>query len=277
MRPYFYISSGVVCLSLLIAMGNHQALTAKNSPTLSSNQPLKVLGVKLNTAKSQPKDKSTAEASWLDGLEVEIENSSGKPIRYLLLYVELSTIAPEETPLKIPFLFGQAPVPNTKSGKFEIFQPNAKLNLTASKNVCDEMRKQLLESGRVPTSSKDIQTDINVVIFEDKTAWLDGQLHYPDPANPMKWISAEELTRKNSLDSRAFGMSYSKASYNSGSSSQTCYRDTGFELLPCCGGLYVGSKILVEDPNGHVHPNLVEACCSPGDCCSYTEVAGGCA
>ena len=181
MKPYFYISCGVVCLSLLIAMGNHQALTAKNSPTLSSNQPLKVLGVKLNTAKSQPKDKSTAEASWLDGLEVEIENTSGKPIRYLVLHVELSTVAFDETPLKIPFLFGQAPVPNTKSGKFARPWNNRrqKLNLTASKSVCDEMRKQLLESGRVPASSKDIQTDINVVIFEDKTAWSDGELTLP--------------------------------------------------------------------------------------------------
>lgn len=276
MKRYLYISSCVACL-LLIAMGHDQTLTAKNSPTPSSNQPLKVLGVKLNTAKSQPKDASTAKASWLDGLEVEIENTSGKAISYLVIHVELPSVAAEEMALRIPFWYGQVPMPNTKSGKFEIFQPRGKLNLRASKSVCDSMRKQLLESGRVPASSKDIQTNLNLVIFEDKTAWSAGQLHYPDPANSMKWISAEELTRKNSLDSRAFGISYSKASYNSGSNSQTCYRDTGFELLPCCGGLYVGSKIFTEDPNGHVHPNLVEACCSPGDCCSYYEIGGGCA
>lgn len=266
MRRYVYIGSCVACLSLLIAIGQQPALTAKTSPTPSSNQPLKVLGVKLNT------DTSAAKASWLDGLQVEIENTSGKTIRYLVIHVELSSAASKETPLRIPLRYGQAPVTNTKSGEFEIFQPGGKLNLRASKSVCDRMRKQLLERGHVPASSKDIQTNINLVIFEDKTSWSGGQLHYPDPANPMKWISAEEVTRKNSLDSRAFAMSYSRASYNSSSRPQPCYRHTGFELLPCCDGLYVGSKIFVEDPTGHSQPNLVEACCSPGDCCSYYEV-----
>ena len=275
-KRYLFISSCVACLSLLMAMGPDQALTAKNSSTPSSNQPLKVVGVKLKQAKAQPKNTSTAKASWLDGLEVEIENTSGKIVRYLVIQVELPIVASDETSLRIPLWYGQVPVPNTKSDEVESVQPGGKLILTASKSVCDRMRKQLLESERVPASSKDIQTNINLVIFEDRTAWSAGQLHFPDPANTMKWISAEELTRKNSGDSRAFGMSYSKASYNSGSRPQTCYRDAGFELLPCCGGLYVGSKILVEDPNGHVHPNLVEACCSPGDCCSYIEIAGGC-
>jgi hypothetical protein len=273
MKRYLSISACVACLSLLIATGHHQTLTAKNSPTPSSNQPIKVLGVKLNPAKSQPRDASNAKASWLDGLELEIENTSGKTIRYLVIHVELSVGASKE-PLRIPFSYGQAPVPNTKSGKFEIFQPGGKLSLRASKSVCDNMRKQLLEGGRVPPSSKDTQTNIHLVIFEDKSSWLTGQLHYPDPANPMKWIAAEELTRNNSLDSSAFAMSYSKASYNSGSRAQPCYRHTGFSLQYCCDDLYVGSKNFVEDPNGHSQPNLVEACCSPGNCCSYYEVQG---
>lgn len=271
MKRYLSISAFVACLSLLIATANHQALTAKNFPTPLSNQPIKVLGVKLNPAKSQPKDTSTA--SWLDGLEIEIENTSGKTIRYLVINVELSDVASKESPLRIPFGHGQAPVPNTKSGKFEMFSPGGKLNLRASKSVCDRMRKQLLESGRMPASSKDIQTNIHLVIFEDATSWLTGQLHYPDPANPMKWIVAEELTR-NSLDVRAFAMSYSKASYNAGSRAQPCYRHNGFQLVYCCDDLYVGSKTFVEDPNGHTQPNLVEACCSPGNCCSYYEIQG---
>jgi len=274
MKRYLSISACVACLSLSIATGHHQAFTAKNSPTPSLNEPLKVLSVKLNPAKPQPKGASTAKASWLDGLEVEIQNTSGKAISYLVIYVELSVAASKETPLRIPFSYGQAPVPNAKSGKVEIFQPREKVELRASRSVCDRMRKELVESGRVPASTKDLQTNIHLVIFEDKTSWSAGQLYFPVPADPMKWIAAEELTRNNSLDSSAFGMSYSKASYNSGSRTQPCYRHIGFHLQYCCEELYVGSKDFVDDPNGHSQPNLVEACCSPGDCCSYYEVQG---
>ena len=267
MKRYLYISSCVVCFSLLLAIGHDHALTANKPSTTPSNQPLKVLGVKLNTAKSQPK------ASWLDGLEVELENTSGKTISYFVVYVEVPVV-PEKAPLRIPFQFGQAPVPNAKSGKFEVFQPGAKLNLIASKSVCDGIRKNLVNSGRVPASAKDIQTDIDFVIFQDKTAWSDGQLHYPEPASPMRWITAEEVARRNSLENRAIAMTYSKASYKSSSRPQTCFRHIGFEMIPCCGELYVGSKLFTDDPNGHSQPNLVEACCSPGDCCSYYEVQG---
>lgn len=280
MKRFISVTAGIVCLWLVMATGHHQALTAKDSSTPNSNLPLKVVGVKLNS-ESQSKDKSVGKANWLDGLEVDVENTSGKAIRYLVLNVEFPLSGSNGNSVRVPVTYGQAPVPNTKSGNFEFFQAGSTLNLRASKNLCENIRKQLLENGRGPVSAKDLRTNIHVVIFEDMTAWLGGQLHYPDPTDPMRWIAAEELKRNNSLDTVP-GASYSKASYTSTSRPQTCFRTTGFHLQYCCcctetgGNGYVTNVTFTGDPNGHVQPNLVESCCpaSPGECCSYNEVAG---
>ncbi len=274
MRRFTSISACIACFSLLIMTGYQQGLTAKSSPNQPINPPLTILGVKLNSAEAQSK---TGKASWLDGLEVEVKNTSGKAIRYAVINVELPFTGSNRNSVHIPLTFGQVPLPNTSSN-FEMFQAGAKLNLKV-KNICDRLRNQVLENGRGSVSSKDLQANIHVVIFEDKTAWLGGQLHYQDPADPMTWIAAEELSRKNSLDS--VGTSYSKASYKS-EAPAPCFRTTGFHLQYCCcctetgGNGYVTNVTFTGDPNGHVQPNLVETCCpaSPGECCSYNEVAG---
>ena len=275
MRRFTSISACIACFSLLMMAGYEQAHTAKNSPSQPVTQPLTILGVKLNSAEAQSK---AGKAGWLDGLEVEVKNTSGKAIRYAVINVELPFTGSNRKPVQIPLTFGQVPLPNTSSSNFEMFQAGARLNLKV-RNICDKLRNQVLENGRGSVSSKDLRTNIHVVIFEDKTAWLGGQLHYQDPADPMTWIAAEELSRKNSLDN--LGTSYSKASYNSGAPAP-CFRTTGFHLQYCCcctetgGEGYVTNVTFTGDPNGHVQPNLVETCCpaSPGECCSYNQVAG---
>ena len=258
-----------VVVSMLFALGLDPSLTANDPAIGSTNQPIKVLNVRL--------DATNPQSQWLEGLEVQIENISGKPIQYLVMHIELPVGTAAGELARVPLAYGQV-FPDSKSGKVEVFQPGARLTLRASKTDCERI-KQLVASGVVP-SSKKIQPNLHVVMFADKTSWMAGRLHYQDPVNPKKWIAAEELVRSETPVSEPLSMSFLKASFKPSAKSQTCFRYAGFSWEPCCGDLYVGHANFFEDPTGNVHPNTVEACCSPsqgGGCCFYDEIGLGCA
>jgi hypothetical protein len=244
MKRFLSTTAFVVSLAMLFILSPKQSLTAESDA--ASNQPIKVVGVKLDADK---------QAKWLETLELQIENTSGRSIKYLLVHAELPGMS-----LRVPMNFGEAP--GAKTGGTELLQPGAKLSLKPAKAVCDRMKEQIVGSGRVP-SPRDFRMAINVVFFADNSAWKGGYLNYPDPANPSRWIAAEATTKVNFL----------KASYKPTSNSQTCYRYTGFNLQFCCDSNFVANANFANDPNGHVQPTEAEACCGSGDCCIYTDIA----
>jgi len=285
MKRFFSLSALVALVASILILGADQSLTA-NDPVIGSfAQPIKVVGLKF----AQDVSKSKQKASWLDGLEVQIENTSDKPIQYLVMHVEIP-VGPSATDLvKVPISYGRALSVDSKAGKLDMFQPKTELILRASKETCERVRKQLAASERVP-SPKDVHTNLHVAIFENRTAWLAGRLHFPDPTDSKRWLAAEELARSQSQVNRLFGMSFSKVSFKPASKSQPCYRYTGFTWQYCCTefpsrpeydppyDIYVGSANFAEDPTGNVHPNTTQACCSQSSsgCCDYDEIGLGC-
>jgi hypothetical protein len=241
MKRFLSTTAFVVALAMLFILSPAKSLTADTNS--ATNQPIKVLKVKINPVGAQQ--------SWLDGLELQVQNTSAKPVNYLLLHVDVSGRS-----LRVPLIFGQAPDAKTRDA--QALQPGAKVTLKAAPALCEKMRLELSANASVP-SPQDFQSKINVVIFADKSAWRAGQLHYQDPANSLRWIAVEETQ-------------YSHARPKS-NSSQQCYRTAGFTLLPCCDSNFVASSNFVADPNGHAQPHEAEACCGSGNCCSYTDIA----
>lgn len=261
MKCFLSTSAFVAAVVLLLVLAPNRSLTAEtNAIATSSGEPIKVLAVKLNTAK----------ANTIDGLEIQVQNTSTRPIQYLVIHAEIPA---GKDPIRVPVKFGNAPVPNS-TAKIELLQPGAKATLTASKNLCERLTKDLAATGRVP-SSQEIQTMINVAIYADRSAWTNGQMTYPDPDNGWRWIAATELARKKSQAEDIFGVKFSKADYKKEASSRTCFRFTGSQLQACCDDMFVMSATFTGDPNGHVQPTPNEACCSPGNCCEY-DVSGPC-
>lgn len=264
MKYVFSLSIVVVSVAMFLTLGASGSLTAGDPAIGSSNQPIKVLGIKLGATNPQTK------VNWAEGLEVQIENVSGKPIQYLVMNIELRAGTAAGDFARVPLTYGQV------SGKVEVFQPGAKLTLRTSKIACERI-EQLVAGGFVP-SLKDIQPNLHVVVFADSTSWMAGRLHYQDPVNPNKWIAAEELVKGETPVNEPFGMSFLKASFKP--KSQTCFRYVGFHWQGCCGPYLVGTADFAEDPTGNVHPSTVQACCSEtqgGGCCDYEEVGLGCA
>jgi len=270
-----FLSLIFVVVSMLLTLGLAPSLTANDPAIGSTNQPIKVLDVKLGATNPQ-----SQKVSWLEGLEVQIENISSKPIQYLVMHVELRVGTAAGDVARVPLAYGQV-FADSKSGKVEVFQPGARLTLRASKIDCERIR-QLVASGFVP-SPKKIQPNLHVAVFADRTSWMAGRLHYQDPVNPNKWIAAEELVRSETPVNELFGMSFLKASFKPSSKSQTCYRYVGYHWEFCCynsigSEIYAGTVDFVEDPTGNVHPQTVEDCCGIFQgCCTYDEVGLGCA
>ncbi|HSK64183.1 MAG TPA: hypothetical protein VK893_10085 [Pyrinomonadaceae bacterium] len=246
MKRFLSTTAFVVSLAMLFILSPNQSLTAESNS--ATNQPIKVLGVKLNTE----------QATWLDTLELQIQNTSRKSIKYLLVHAELAGTT-SGTFLRVPLIFGQAPGSKTRAA--ELLQPGARITLKPAKAVCDRMRNEIVASGRIP-SPKDFKTSINVVFFEDTSAWKAGYLNYQDPNNSSKWIAVEDPARSM----------FQKAGYKPAASKQTCFRYTGFSLEFCCDSNFVANANFVSDPNGNVQPVEAEACCGSGNCCFYTDI-----
>ncbi|HKV34189.1 MAG TPA: hypothetical protein VJP89_07710 [Pyrinomonadaceae bacterium] len=244
MKRFLCTSAFMIALAMLFILGPGKSLTAETNAIASANEPIKVLAVNLN---------ANSQANWLEGLELQIENTSGKTINYLLLHVDVAG-----TKIRVPMKFGQ-PV-GAKTSEAQILQAGAKVSLKPVKAVCDQMRQEIV-AGRVP-SPKDLKTNINVVMFSDNSAWKGGHLNYPDPLNRSRWIVAEDPST----------VKFVKTSFKPDSGMQQCYRYTGFSLEFCCDSNYVASANFSPDANGHVQPVEAEACCGSGNCCIYTDI-----
>jgi hypothetical protein len=252
---FFLSTSAFVAAVVLLSLAPDRSLTAEtNAIATSANEPIKVLGVKLTTAK--PKT--------IDSLEVQVQNTSPQPIQYLVIHAEIPAAA--NAPIRVPVTFGNAPVPNS-TAKIELLQPGARATLIASKNTCDHLTKDLASIGRTPSSDQ-IQTMINVAIYADRSAWAEGEMNYPDPNNGWRWIAASELARTRNLKAEEIlGVKFSKANHKAVSRKGDCFRRTGFQLQNCCDDLFLMIATFTPHPMGTVQPVPQETCCSPGNCC----------
>jgi hypothetical protein len=226
---------------MLFILSPTRSLTAENNT--ESNQPIKVLGVKINPTGPQ--------TTWVDGLELQIENTSRKSISYVLLHLELRGAG-----VRVPVTFGAPPSANTAAA--EPLQPGAKITLKAAKAVCDRLKEQA--RNRIPLAG-DFEPNINVVVFGDRSAWKAGYMNYPDPTNPSRWIAVDNST----------GASFIKANFKPGAKTGDCFRYSGFNLQYCCDSNYIASAHFVSGTGSQ--PVEAEACCGDGSCCNYIDVA----
>ena len=93
MKRFLCTTAFMIALAMLFISGPGQSLTAETNAIASGNEPIKVLAVNLN---------ANSQANWLEGLELQIENTSGKTINYLLLHVDVAG-----TKIRVPMKFGQ--------------------------------------------------------------------------------------------------------------------------------------------------------------------------
>jgi hypothetical protein len=269
----------VVLLCMFAAQRQETILTATSLTNSHSSEPVEV---SIGIDKTKPPEKLGDDNSWLDHLVVQAKNTSGKTVRYLEVKILLPNTKSEVRKLSLPFIYGH---PYSKSKEMEPVKTGVKVNLRATRSRCEEAKKQLARLGHSPFSINELKTSVNLVIFDDGTAWYFGQLHRQDPNDPMRWLVTQQPSNDLVLKPGAFNQAINKVAYKPASSlipvkQSVCGRMNGFTIDFCCtdgGGAdyYIGSPTIVSDPNGNIQAVPATECCpqNPGSCCEYLEIA----
>ncbi|HEX5709683.1 MAG TPA: hypothetical protein VFX96_20560 [Pyrinomonadaceae bacterium] len=188
------------------------------------------------------------------GLAVEVENTSGKAVNYLEIWVGLQSAGRRDARPPLRLRYGQVTARSSASARPALFRPGAKLMLEPSReDYTAAVGGSRAGSNSAPTSNEAV-VGIRVVMFEDGMAWARGLYHERDPGDPLRWNVLDK-----SLDAAAAeltgGLRFTKASYTPTSArSQTeCGRYGGYHIVSCCEGNYIAfSDFIIPDPNGNV-------------------------
>jgi hypothetical protein len=233
--------------------------------------PIKITPFTMKTVASKPGRNSSESDSWVNKPIVQVENISGKTIKYLTLQISFQNAES----FKLPFMLGYGQDPGQKSvaQTADVLQPGAKINLTMGVNACDRVKASLLASGVQPPSGSRVTTRINGVIFTDGTAWFDGLQHVQDRNDPLKWYVVGESPGRAILNSVP-GSKTVKTSYNADSTAASmqeeglCWKRLGSQYVNCCG-FSVASGVFVQVFGGILQPRYITTDCGDGTTCSY--------
>lgn len=266
------------CLIFLCAPFVHTLAQQQRTPTKAAGnnyfitEPIKITAFALKTTNSRSARSAAGNGSWVSQPVLQVENTSGKAIKYLV--VEVNVPGTKSTSEKSPLMlaFGQAPG-QTPLTKLAVLQPGAKVNLTVSRNACDVVSSRLLASGATPPNGSRVKTRINGVIFMDGTAWFDGLPHVADRDDPLRWNVVEESTTQAYLNYAPLfkigNVSYSTSPVEASSPDQ-CWKRMGTQWVECCG-LMQASAILMQMWGGIYEPFPMSNECEDGSYCEWIK------
>ncbi|MEK6405734.1 MAG: hypothetical protein AABN34_02085 [Acidobacteriota bacterium] len=155
------------------------------------NQPVELVDLQINGKAANLSRGINADTEWLKGLSFKVKNLSKKRI----LKIDLFLIFPDTESnggrlLICPMHYG---VGLNDPGNVQGVEP-LKQNETAAFGVSDELYTELkrhLEE-RIPLGNvKHVRISLELIVFDDDTAWGSGQEMRRDPNNPRRWIPIE--------------------------------------------------------------------------------------
>ena len=261
-------------LCMFAAQGRETTSTATGITNPPSGEPVEV---SISMGDTQSREKLVGNNAWLDHLVLQAKNTSGKAIRYLEVKAVLPNGKSEAPELSVPFIYGH---PFPKSTETEALKSGAKVDLRGLRTRLEEAKKQLGQTGAPSYSINDVKTRLNVVIFDDGTAWFLGHLHRQDPNNKARWILDGEfsnsLALKYSPRNKAGNSAARKFSSSLVPTQQFCGRFYAWDFYYCCtdGSIeyYIASIIIIPDSTTPSATAILDTeCCpnNPDSCCSY--------
>ena len=265
----------LVLLTLSLLTDGHPSVTAHRGTTPVnpvSDAPIRVSYVKVKTDDHRMSPSSVGKDDVPDRLALQVENISRKEIAYLEIKLMFPDIKLHGKQTSLPVRYGRIPLENVQPERLASIRPGTKINLPLPQVAAQGVKRLLLEKGRSSLDMNEVAANIGVVIFTDRTAWSRGLLHHPDPSNPLRWNVVGEMPDENA-SSQVFSHHQVAGGSNSLPARQPdCGRYAGFQWLPCCDDLYVGSAIVVPDRHGNAIATLATAYCSSGASCDYYQV-----
>jgi hypothetical protein len=262
-----------LCTSFVQSIAQERMATIPAGAQFFITEPIRITTFALKTGKSQSARSALGKGSWLNQPVLQVENTSGKAIKYLV--VEVGIPGTQSISDKSPLLLAYGQPPGQKSSNMlaEALRPGAKVTLTIGQNTCDVAKSRLIASSTIPLDGSRATTRINGVIFADGTAWFDGLPHVADPNNPLRWNVVEEIPSQAYLNFTPFfkiaNISYS-ASPVAASRPDQCWKRMGTEYVECCG-LMRASAILMQMWGGIYEPFPMSTQCEDGSYCEWIK------
>ena len=228
-------------------------------------QPIKLTAVTVNTGSNR---RGKTNDSWLTEPLVQVENTSGKVIQYMVIEISLpdTNFTKNES---VMLAYGQPPGKSLPD-VLKSLQPGMKVGLSISHNACETVKSHLLKSGiRLPAGSR-VSTRINAVVFADRTAWFDGLLHVVDPMDPIRWVVAENMDHAGLAGASPL-FSFMPAAFRPKPTTELCWKRLGTEMVDCCPGLQIASAIMVQILGGIYEPFPMTHECGDGSSCEWIK------
>ena len=182
-----------ICL-LLPLLGYSQDQRSRRVEKVSQqNEPVEI--VDLQTASIQISSQSlklgsafTGGDHWLRGLTLHVKNISGKSIVYIKAELEFPKAGTMEYPFLVPITYGRIPPAASETNDLPAPKPimhGGYIKLLLTDTMYDFAREFLRKKD--VSSIDNVKLNIQFVVFEDGTAWSNGQILYHDPDNPRTW------------------------------------------------------------------------------------------
>lgn len=241
---------------------------AQTSSSVAASGPLASEPLRVSKIQLQTNDTRSA-AGRTRGLAVEVENTSGKAVRFLEIKLDVRPAQPDAAaPPQLSLRYGQVAASAAGTEQSSPLAPGAKLTLRPSAESFAQDSPRRHRHGYAPSPADEVTARVGVVIFADGTSWARGRLHYPDPANPLRWNVAPSAARAEAagLDGavRFTAAKYGfNASFGAVRPQSGCGAYAGYEVYYCCDDNYIVFSDIVNegDPSGNVMAVLEYAQC----------------
>jgi hypothetical protein len=152
------------------------------------DQPIEIIELTTNGKVTKLNKEVDASEEWLKGLSLKIRNTSDKPIvSFYLTFILPDTESSGNPPLALPIHYGASPPGAPRSGIGEPLEPNSTIDIS----ITDQMYailKPKIESIMPLRNLNHLQVGLDLIIFDDDTAWSAGELMRRDPNNPRRWV-----------------------------------------------------------------------------------------
>ncbi|HEV7683240.1 MAG TPA: hypothetical protein VGO68_14015 [Pyrinomonadaceae bacterium] len=262
--------------SSIQSFAQQSSATKTDSVSDTIAEPIKVTAFTLRTGKNQPGRSALGIGDWITQPVVQVENISGKAIKYLVVEISLPSVKSGSTSRPFMLAYGQLPGTKPSSKPIETLQPGARIDLTVDQNACEAVKSHLLANSNPPAGSR-VKTRINGVVFANRTAWIDGLMHVADPNDPLRWNVASENQTQADLSMDVSTFKFAPVSYLSGPHrplNGPCWKRLGTQWVDCCGGLQAASAIMVQVWGGIFEPLIMSFDCGDGTYCEYVKQVG---
>lgn len=198
MRSYLILLVGAALVGSLLANDffpslariSVQHLERRIEKKRMPSQPGKITEVKNKKLKFSDEGVVVDDDEWLDGLTVEVKNTSGKAITFIEVALDFPRGENDDprlpAPLVFPLRYGTREKPDGTTDR-----PSVKPSETVRLTLSDEeyaLLKYHLSNLYYPQSIKKVDITLRTVIFEDDIRWDIGSTMIRDPDNPDRWI-----------------------------------------------------------------------------------------